>query len=107
MTSIPGTGLPKIGVSDKFEHFFAYLLLALLGGLTFHFQKKIGILRRNVFVFCFVIFTAYGLIDEVHQYFIPGRFFDWFDLLANVFGITAGIFILKQLLPSYRNDNDK
>jgi VanZ family protein len=34
--------------------------------------------------------TAYGVTDEVHQHFVPGRNMDPLDLLADAIGAAAG-----------------
>jgi VanZ family protein len=31
--------------------------------------------------------VIYGLFDEIHQYYVPGRFADPYDFLANIIGI--------------------
>ena len=32
----------------------------------------------------------YGVTDELHQVFVPGRFCDFFDGLADALGVLAG-----------------
>jgi VanZ family protein len=32
----------------------------------------------------------YGISDEIHQYFVPGRMMDWTDAVADSCGITLG-----------------
>lgn len=98
MTSIPDTGLPAIGIWDKFEHFAGYLTLAFIGGLTFHFQNKLLYIKKNLYTSVIILFCVYGIVDEVHQFFIPGRYFDWMDLIANFIGICAGVLILKTFI---------
>lgn len=94
-TSLPSKSVPAIGIHDKFEHFFAYLILTLLLGLTFHFQEKCGNLNRNWLRWTAIVGIFYGIIDELHQYFIPGRFCEFLDLLSNTLGIVFGIILIK------------
>ena len=37
-----------------------------------------------------IIAVLYGLSDETHQIFVPGRYFDLADLLADACGIYLG-----------------
>src|SRR5688500_43079 len=37
-----------------------------------------------------VISTLYGVSDEYHQLFVPGRSFDYFDIVADAIGSVAG-----------------
>jgi VanZ family protein len=37
-----------------------------------------------------VLATAYGVTDEVHQHFVPGRTMDVMDLVADGIGAAAG-----------------
>ncbi len=107
LTSIPGSSMPKIiGVSDKVEHLGAYFILSLLITFTFHLQTKIKILSRKSFVFSFIIVSFYGFFDEVHQIFIPGRMFDWWDLVADMLGALLGILIVKIIIHEKSNNKN-
>ncbi|GAB4142252.1 MAG: hypothetical protein Fur0015_11470 [Ignavibacteriales bacterium] len=97
-TSIPAEEMPKLGVSDKLEHFGAYFVLAILFSLTLFLQEKNKLLKKNFNIYSIGILLFYGLFDEVHQFFIPGRFFDWNDLLANLVGIVFGVYLVRKLL---------
>ena len=77
---------------DKFQHMLAYLALAGTIGL---WVSSAFWSRRPVIAFFAVSLVAsfYGAIDEVHQYFVPGRncnIWDWIaDTLGAVIGATA------------------
>ncbi|MBU1095384.1 MAG: VanZ family protein [Bacteroidetes bacterium] len=92
--------MPSLEISDKLEHFGAYLLLAFLLRLTLHFQKKYLFTYRQIVIITSVVGIIYGLFDELHQMLIPGRFFDWYDLLANTIGIILGL-ILSEIFIKY------
>jgi VanZ family protein len=75
--------------SDKLEHFGEY---AVLGALL---VRAIGGLRgttqaARVVILAIVIGAIFGLTDEGHQYFVPGRDSDWHDALADAIGASAG-----------------
>ena len=77
-------------VSDKTGHLVAYAALALLcvravGG---------GLPRRVVLraaALALAIAAAYGIFDELHQSFVPGRSADIRDWFADVSGALIGI----------------
>ncbi len=51
--------------------------------------------------------VAWAVIDEFHQYFIPNRYFDVLDILADLIGILLGIFgyyLLTKIWDRYRRD---
>jgi len=105
-TSLPSKAVPAIGIHDKFEHFFAYLILSLLLGLTFHFQNKWENLNQNWLKWTVIVGIFYGIIDELHQYFIPGRFCEFLDLLSNTLGIVFGIILVKVFIDKSRTSVD-
>lgn len=42
--------------------------------------------------------SLYGVSDEIHQYFVPGRSSDWRDWVADTLGVLAGIFLYRTYL---------
>lgn len=66
---------------DKLVHATAY---AVLGALL-----QLGLGRPAV---AWVAAALYGLSDEVHQYFVPGRMFDLGDWLADAVGAALGAY---------------
>src|SRR3989344_3148618 len=74
----PGTGLWSI-VYHLLAFFFlnAFLLMAFVRGKRYEF----------ILVAVFISIT-YGILDEVHQLFVPGRVSGVFDVMIN----NAGIF---------------
>ena len=85
LSSLPS---PPRGFSFYDAHVAAY---AGLGALTARAAAK-GV--RNVswraVVMAVVISTLYGVSDEYHQLFVPGRSFDVFDMLADLIGSVVG-----------------
>jgi VanZ family protein len=71
---------------DKVVHFIEYGIFSLLLFLAF-FNSGKEFLKRNVFLFSILIGLGYGLLDEIHQKFVPGRSCDKFDFLADGLGI--------------------
>lgn len=83
LTSLPG------GISDKSGHSIGY---AILGGFllrAFAGGRLRGVTWPRVVV-AIVLATIYGVSDEFHQLFVPGRSADRYDVLADCIGATAG-----------------
>ncbi|HEX2962766.1 MAG: VanZ family protein [Ignavibacteria bacterium] len=99
-TTLPGNDVPSLGVSDKIEHFTAYMVLSVLLCFTYLFQKKFRLLSSRPFLMTILTVTVYGALDELHQLLVPGRSCDILDLTADVTGALLGlllVFIIKQL----------
>jgi VanZ family protein len=72
--------------NDKVGHFIAYGTLMVNVGLV-TLPKIIRFRRGIIFAVC------YGMFMEIGQYFVPGRTFSMYDMLANVLGVGIGIII--------------
>jgi VanZ family protein len=88
-SSIPNlTRLPG-DISDKSGHSIGY---GLLGGLIL--RALAGGRLRGVTVLrglaAIALATLYGVTDEFHQLFVPGRSADRYDVLADCIGATMG-----------------
>jgi VanZ family protein len=72
--------------------------LSFLLGFSFHFQKRFGNIKRKLFILTIVVALFYGAFDELHQMFIPGRFADIYDWLADAVGSMSGVLIVFILI---------
>ena len=68
-------------------HFMEY---SILGSLSFFAIRK-----KNISI---AFSIAYGITDEIHQYFVPGRFFDFYDMLADFIGSVFGVMLILFVL---------
>jgi VanZ family protein len=68
---------------DKMVHIVEFGILASLIYLALRVMNS-G--KHHMFVLAFVIAFLYGVSDEIHQYFVPGRRADIFDVVANGIG---------------------
>ncbi len=83
--SITPTTSISVG-SDKAGHFIAYgVLMINVGLITLPKMKSF----RNGILFA----VFYGVLMEVCQYFVPGRTFSFYDMLANAAGVGVGTII--------------
>ena len=82
--------IPRINalgfLTDKAIHLVIYLYLALIGLMCSFKTKKI--------VLIFYIFM-FGFFIEIIHIFHPYRFFEYFDLLANLIGVTIALQIYR------------
>ena len=77
-------------VSDKTGHIAAYAGLALLSVRAVGGGLPIRVVLRTA-VYALAIAAAYGMSDELHQWFVPGRSADVRDWFADVGGALIGI----------------
>ena len=74
---------------DKVQHFVAYAALAIAVGLWFSHESRLKRPRR-FFLISMAAASAYGVLDEFHQSFVPGRSCDIWDWTADTLGGAAG-----------------
>ena len=90
LSIINANEIPRINalgfVTDKVIHFIIYLYLALIG-LMCSFK-----IRKIVLIFYVFLF---GFFIEIIHIFHPNRFFEYFDLLANLIGVTIALQIYR------------
>ncbi|TSA20533.1 VanZ family protein [bacterium] len=79
--------------SDKVVHAIIYFVLCWLARRAFYNQTNFLILRSSSFLGAFIFSVVYGLLDEYHQTFVPGRDADFYDLLADTGGALLYIAI--------------
>lgn len=81
--------LPAFWGADKVAHFLAYSTLAAT--VVFAYSAESRVQRPYlIFVSTVLVTFLYGLSDEFHQSFIPGRFVSVGDVLADTCG---GLFV--------------
>ena len=90
LSSMSPHDLPLIGLDDSVMHAFEYGVLAvlLLRGLVGARWVRVNGLVAWLAI---VLSTFYGLSDEVHQSFVPGRTAEIADLIADAVGGTLAV----------------
>jgi VanZ family protein len=76
-------------VWDKAVHAAAYLIFVLLG--TPLLASSIAADRRRQLWWLAAGVFGYGVLIEVGQYFVPGRFMSAGDVVANGLGVVLGL----------------
>ncbi|MBM9616205.1 VanZ family protein [Desulfobulbus rhabdoformis] len=84
--------LPEFYSSDKLLHMLAYAILggAYLLGLKPFWRERFPFVVGSTLVLCLV----YGLLDEYHQSFIPGRSVSGGDVAADFLGGVMAVLLL-------------
>jgi VanZ family protein len=93
--SDPGPLLPE-GLSDKSGHFLGYAILSALLLRALAGGRVSGITWRAALL-AILLSTVYGVSDEFHQSFVPGRSPDAADVLADALG-ACGAAVLGGIL---------
>jgi VanZ family protein len=75
---------------DKLNHVGAFAALAFAGLFTFRAKT------RPVFWVSFLL-LAFGVAIEIAQLYVPGRYAELEDVLADAIGIGLGLLIADQL----------
>ena len=84
----PGDSTLPLGGADKIVHFAAYAGLGFLSARAFA-RAGPGLSARATFLAAASFAALYGATDELHQYFVPGRFASVADWGADALGAVA------------------
>jgi VanZ family protein len=79
---------------DKLIHAIAYALMALLAWISFSRERRPLII---IFIVSVVFCSLYGLSDEWHQSFVPGRDASLGDWLADTTGAVLMATVIFRL----------
>jgi len=85
MSSLPGSAIP--GTGSEIAHFVTY---GVLGGLLYLAISHETPDRIRAIMLAVLISSAYGVSDEFHQAFVPGRVPDVVDWGIDTLGSLAG-----------------
>jgi VanZ family protein len=96
--SRPGKDLPKLHLFDNIDkviHFVFFFVFALLWAMVL-FSKK-----NNVLI-SIVVAIFYGVFIELYQkYFVAGRSFDVWDIVADAIGAISILLIMHKKNQSF------
>ncbi len=93
-SSIPGDRFPELQfrLADKVVHFFIFGILGILIARSFRFLFN-PVWKNNYILWSIAIGIIYGLIDEWHQMYIPGRYASIGDWIADLLGIVCFVLL--------------
>lgn len=104
ISSIPNLRQPQLKflAVDKIAHFIEYALFAFLTFRSFtHLSSKLSVNQSLTISLIFLGFFA--MLDEFYQRYIPGRFFDIYDILTDILGASLVLFILSKRLRNIKD----
>ena len=85
--------LPAMSGIDKILHFGAYFIYGLSLQVFFiALYSNRGISKKKCILLTITVGFLFAISDEIHQYFVPGRNADTFDLLVDWAGISLSLF---------------
>ncbi|MFH1782294.1 MAG: VanZ family protein [Candidatus Omnitrophota bacterium] len=86
--------LPEIDIPsfDKFLHVIEYGVFGILAIRAFKNSKK-AILKKHFGSIAILVSILYGISDEAHQAFVPGRYFSYLDMVFDTIGSIMGVLI--------------
>lgn len=96
--------LPKPpGLTYEFWSILAHIgVFGLLGlAVWWALGMNTRLLNRERNVYAIAITTAYGVLDEIHQYFVPGRKADPLDVLADFVGALVCVLVIPKIVDRY------
>ena len=82
---------------DKIQHMVLYFGFGILLYLTFFNSEKYSF-KKYAAIFAIVVGILYGMTDEFHQSFVPGRVASTADLFANSIGLTIAQVVILVLV---------
>jgi hypothetical protein len=87
------TAVLIIGAGLEFAHFFEFGILYILIILAMLSYGKLSGWKEAVAA---VISLFYGLVDEIHQVYVPFRSFSFFDLTKDIIGVLVVAFVIHK-----------
>lgn len=100
--------IPDFNISwfDKILHFVVFGILGILTARGFKHSSN-QLLKQNFFRLGILASVIYGMTDEIHQHWVPGRDASSLDLLADILGIILFVWIYKRYVTDKTSENKK
>jgi VanZ family protein len=96
-SSIPSGRFPDVSIFrfDKLIHLVIYGVLGFLMHRALSRQSRFPLLARWAALWSVLFCVLYGVSDELHQSFVPGRDMSGYDLIANTAGALLSAVIVR------------
>jgi VanZ family protein len=104
LSSTPGAYYPDHPeYMNNVVHFMEFGLLSFLLSRTFFRGYALG--SVSLFLWAVLICVSFSLLDEMHQFLVPERMFEFQDLVFDSLGAVtgSGVYILSRSLKSDRS----
>jgi len=86
--------VPSFFAIDKVAHFFEYYIFGWLTCRWLTHSERF-FFQRNFLLLSILLGVSYGLSDEWHQSFVPGRDASLWDAIFDAVGITVAAFTYR------------
>ena len=93
LSSQPHVPLPDFHLSDKLVHLACFAAFSFFTAMAFFGLKPLDgrrITTAKRILLPAVVISLYGIIDEIHQSFVPGRSCSFLDWCADTIGALIG-----------------
>jgi VanZ family protein len=94
----------NFGLEDKLKHFAVYAVFGFLIVRALYYTFGSAELKRKIILWAIIVGVVYGVSDEIHQYFVPGRNANYYDVLADSFGVIFGVFVFDRNKKRIKSD---
>ncbi len=96
LSVMPGIQMPETIVApDKLGHLVVY---GILNWLILNALRKSERFSEKTILLAFIGVSTYGILLEFVQWaFFPNRFFEVWDMIANIMGALTSIFLFKYI----------
>ncbi len=108
VSAIPGNELNDFNFfpNDKLIHFTEYAVLGFLSSWSF-IGLESGNMTKLRISSVILLGWVFAFSDEFHQYYVPHRSSDPYDLLADMIGVVAGllfyIILVRKIYPRLKS----
>lgn len=87
LSLLPEDEVPDVAFSDKVHHLIAYAVIAALGMLGYRGPRAaVAVVIGSI---------ALGGLLEIGQGYVPGRYADMLDFVANAAGVAVGLILAR------------
>jgi len=95
LSSISDLNAPDLGFDpqDKFYHLIFYAPFGYFLGRSLSSQDYFLKVKKNYWILAVLLGVLYGISDEIHQYYVPGRIMSFWDTVADGLGICLGVYL--------------
>ena len=86
-SSLPGHELPHLPFwnFDKIVHFIEFGLFGIFLYRAFRLYRPF----RRPYLLTLIVGVPYAALDEIHQYFVPGRYCSGLDFAFDIIGLVV------------------
>ncbi len=88
---------PQFLFGDKLFHTVEYILFGCLAARAFK-NARVSTFKMHFSIWALLCGLIYGLSDEFHQLFVPGRQADINDVAFDVLGTFLGVMLIKKVM---------